>query len=397
MKLLKTLKAALAAVLLGSLPSVGWVAEVGLTDTEITLGLFAPMSGPLAAFGLDPIQTSKMIYEEANKRGGVHGRKFKVLLEDDKCDTAEMQAVARKYVSVEKVFLLHGGSCTAGAQALQEYVTREKVPFIVLNAGADSAVFPPTRYVFAGNVGTQLSSGGAIMQFAINGLKGKRIAVVVHDDDIGTANWRTAKATAEKAKVEIAAYERVPPKATDLTASVLNVRKSNPDAIVLIAYPAPAVLFMQKYAEFGMKQPVVASVQAVPNAATFAANVANNAALTNFYYTTPLADEAKLAKWNDLYKAYYPSRTAGPWVAFGVPTASAVVAAFEKAGRDVTRESFINALETLTIDSGALAGPSVFGKDRRDGFRSAAFIKFDGTASTRMPGVYTWDGSIAAP
>lgn len=389
-------KAVLTAAVLAALPSVGWVAD-GITDTEITVGLFAPMSGPLAAFGLDPIQTSKMIYEEANKKGGVHGRKFKLLLEDDKCDTGEMQAIARKYVSVEKVFLLHGGSCTAGAQALQEYVAREKVPLMVLNAGADSAVFPPTRYLFAGNVGTQFSSGGAITQFAIDGLKGKRIAVVVHDDDIGTANWRTAKAAIEKAKVEVAAYERVPPRATDLTAAVLNVRKANPDVIVLIAYPAPAVLFMQKYGEFAMKQPVVASVQAVPNPTTFATNVGNNTALANFYYTTPLAEAAKLAKWNDMYKSYYPSRTPGPWVAFGVPTAAAVVAAFEKAGRNVTRESFVDVLETLTVDSGALAGPSVFGKDRRDSFRSAAFIKFDGASATRMPGVYSWDGSIAAP
>lgn len=387
-----------AAAVLGLVSCAGWAGERdGISDTEIKLGLFAPMSGPLAAVGADPIHASKMLYEEVNKRGGVHGRKFKVLVEDDKCDTAETQAIARKYVSVEKVFLLHGGSCTAGVQALQEYVTREKVPLVVLLAAGDGAVFPPTRYVFAGNVGTQYSSGGALMQFAVEGLKGKRIAMVVHDDDIGTANWRAAKAAAEKAKVEIVSYERVSPKATDLTATVLNVRKGNPDVILAITYPAPAAMFMQKYGEFGMKQHVVGGVATVPNAATFVKNVGNNAALSNFYYATPLADEAKLGKWNEMFKAYYPDRTPGPWVAYGVPTASAIIAAFEKAGRNVTRESFIEALESMSLDTGALAGANVFEKGRRDSFRSAAFIKFDGVKSLRMPIVYTWDGSIAAP
>ena len=37
------------------------------------------MSGPLAAFGLDALQAAKMWYEETNKKGGIHGRKIKVI------------------------------------------------------------------------------------------------------------------------------------------------------------------------------------------------------------------------------------------------------------------------------------------------------------------------------
>ena len=37
-------------------------------------------------------------------------------------------------------------------------------------------------------------------------------------------------------------------------------------------------------------------------------------------------------------------------------------------------------------------GATVFGKDRRDGYRSSIFIKFDGKTHRLMPGVYTWNG-----
>src|SRR2546426_962875 len=67
------------------------------------------MSGSLAAFGLDPLQAAKMWYEEVNKKGGIHGRKIRVVVEDDKCNPNELGAVVRKFVTVDKVFLINGG------------------------------------------------------------------------------------------------------------------------------------------------------------------------------------------------------------------------------------------------------------------------------------------------
>src|ERR1700753_412418 len=84
-------------------------ADPGITDTEITIGLFAPMSGPLTSFGLDALQAAKMWYEETNKKGGIHGRKIKVVAEDDKCNANEAVAVVKKLVTVDKVFIVHGG------------------------------------------------------------------------------------------------------------------------------------------------------------------------------------------------------------------------------------------------------------------------------------------------
>src|SRR5262245_55236037 len=140
--------ALLGAVALLSLSAPATAADPGITDTEITIGLFAPMSGQLAAFGFDPLQAAKMWYEEVNKKGGIHGRKIKVIAEDDKCSPTDVVAVVKKFISVDKVFIVHGGSCSAPTVAAQEIVTREKVPMVMLNAAGDVAVIPPTRYVF---------------------------------------------------------------------------------------------------------------------------------------------------------------------------------------------------------------------------------------------------------
>ena len=70
----------------------------------------------------------------------------------------------------------------------------------------------------------------------------------------------------------------------------------------------------------------------------------------------------------------------------------AITAALEKAGRNLTRESFVAAMESLDFKPEILAGPIQFGKDRRDAMRSGFVVKYDGKTQKMMPGVYTWNG-----
>src|SRR5262249_42400344 len=155
----------------------------------------------------------------------------------------------------------------------------------------DNAVIPPTRYVFGAFGGTQRAVGATLAEFAIKELKGKRVALIAHDDDFGVANAATVKAVAKRLGVEIVAIEAISPRITDVTAPMLNTRADNPDVIISPCYPAPAVLVAQKYAEFGMsKTPLVQAVQGIPVPASFAKNVGNDAAFANFYYGSPLND-----------------------------------------------------------------------------------------------------------
>lgn len=390
----RTLLAAAIAAALSSAPARA--ADPGITDTDITIGLFAPMSGQLSAFGLDALQAAKMWYEEINKKGGVHGRKIKVVVEDDKCNPNEVVAVVKKLVTVDKTFMVHGGSCTAAAVAAQEFVTREKVPHVMLNASGDSAVIPPTRYVFGAFGGTQRTVGATIAEFAIKELKGKKIALVTHDDEYGTANAATVKAVAGRLGAQVVATEMISPRITDVTAPLLNIRAANPDVIISTAYPGPAVLIAQKYGEYAMtKIPFVQAIQGIPVPAGFAKNLGNDAALANFYYGSPLndlTDGPKQQKWIALYKQYYPDRTPSAFMTYGLPSAMAITRALEKAGKDLTREKFIDALETVDFDSEVVAGPIAFAKGRRDAHRASIFVKFDGKSHKLMPGVYLWDG-----
>jgi branched-chain amino acid transport system substrate-binding protein len=386
----------IGAVAAFGLTGPSMAADPGITDTEITIGLFGPLSGPLVGYGLDPLQAAKMLYEEANKKGGIHGRKIKLVIEDDKCTANDLVGAVKKLVTVDKVFILHGGSCTPAVAAAQDYINREKVPMLMLNAAGDTAVFPPTRYVFGSFHGTQRVYGAALAGFAAEKLKAKRAAIIVHDDDYGNANLKTAQAVFKRLGVEVVAAERIPPNISDVTAPMLKIRAAKADVILSGAYPAPAVLIAQKYAEYGMTEiPLLQATQGIPSPPTYAKNVGNPAALTNFYHTwslTDIADEAVRQKYLKMYKSYYPDRDPTPFFVSGLPSALTMIAALEKAGRNLTRESFVAAMEQVNVRSDIMAGPIAFSPDRRDGLRDVFVVRFDGKQQKVMPGVYTWNG-----
>jgi branched-chain amino acid transport system substrate-binding protein len=76
----------------------------------------------------------------------------------------------------------------------------------------------------------------------------------------------------------------------------------------------------------------------------------------------------------------------------GLPSAMAVAAALDKAGRNLTRESLVAAMESLDFKPEIMAGPLQFGPTRRDAMRSGFVVKYDGKTQQMMPGVYTWNG-----
>ncbi len=389
-------KLLLGAISLFSLAVPAYAADPGITDNEITIGMFAPLSGPLIAYGIDPLNAAKMVYDDVNAKGGINGRKIKIVVEDDKCNGNDLVGAIKKLVTVDKVFLLHGGSCTAAIAAAQEFVAREKVPFVMLNAAGDNVVFPPQHYIFGSFQATQRVYGAALAEFAAKTLKAKKVAIIVHDDDYGKANLAAAKAATERLGGTVVAMERIPPSITDVTAPLLNIRAAKPDVIISGAYPAPAVLIAQKYGEFGMNAiPLLQSTQGIPTPSVFAKNVGNDDALKNFYYTwafTDVGDPALRQKWVAKYKKAYPDREPGAFMITGVPSALAVVQALEKAGRNVTRDSFVDALEHLDLKTEIQGEALRFSPERHDALRGVYVVRFDGKTEKVEPGVYSWNG-----
>ena len=388
--------AALGVAALLPLAGAAFAQEPGLTDKTIKIGMFAPLSGSNMAYGFDVANAARMYYDKINKDGGIHGRKIEVVLEDDRCNANDLVAAVKKLVEQDQVFLLNGGSCSAAVVAAKDYVVRNKVPMVMLNASGDGALYPPTDYIYGAFSISQYAVGGAMVDFAAKTFNAKKIAYVNHDDAYGAWNLEGSKADATAGGVDLA-VESVSPTITDVTAPFLKLRASNPDALVIVTYARPAALLVKKAMELGFNKPIILSVTGTANLSQLADNVGGKDALKNFYIQDVLADlpGGPKIKWvYDMYKASYPELAAKPdhpqtYMPYGIPSAMSIVKALQEAGPQPTREKVLAAMQKLNFDSGVMAGPVVFGPTERAANKATIFIKYDGTTQTLMPGVFT--------
>lgn len=388
--------AALGLAALLPLAGAAVAQEPGLTDKTIKIGMFAPLSGSNMAYGFDVANAARMYYDKINKDGGIHGRKIEVVLEDDRCNANDLVAAVKKLVEQDQVFMLNGGSCSAAVVAAKDYVVRNKVPMVMLNASGDGALYPPTDYIYGAFSISQYAVGGAMVDFAAKTFNAKKIAYVNHDDAYGAWNLEGSKADATAGGVDLA-VESVSPTITDVTAPFLKLRASNPDALVIVTYARPAALLVKKAMELGFNKPIILSVTGTANLSQLADNVGGKDALKNFYIQDVLADlpGGPKIKWvYDMYKAAYPELAAKPdhpqtYMPYGIPSAMSIVKALQEAGPAPTREKVLAAMQKLNFDSGVMAGPVVFGPTERAANKATIFIKYDGTTQTLMPGVFT--------
>src|SRR5262245_46674747 len=105
-------------------------AEDGVTDDTIVFGQAAVLEGAASALGQGMKFGITAAFEEANKAGGVHGRKLKLISENDGYEPDRAIAATRKLIEEDKVFALIGPVGTPTAAAAQPIATDAKVPFI---------------------------------------------------------------------------------------------------------------------------------------------------------------------------------------------------------------------------------------------------------------------------
>lgn len=370
--------------------------DPGITDTTIKIGLFSPLSGNSMAYGFDVVNAAKMYYDKVNKDGGVNGRKIELIVEDSRCNANDLLAAVKKLTEQDKVFALNGGSCSSAVVGAREYVERERIPFVMLNASGDGALYPPSKYIYGAFSISQHAVGGSMVQFAAKHLNAKKVGYINHDDAYGAWNLEAAEFQAKKDGVKLQ-VQSINPNLTDVTAPMLKIRASNPDALLITTYARPVALLVKKAFELGFNKPIVIGVNGTADLKQLVENVGNKDAFKNVYIQEVLADVpgGPKLKWvYDMYKSYYPDLASKPgypqtYMPYGIPPAMTVVKALKEAGRDLTREKFITALSHTDFDSGVMAGPIVLTPTDHAAQKAAIYLKFDGEGKTLVPGTYS--------
>src|SRR5271168_2716010 len=126
----------LAVLLAAASPGLA-AAETGVSTDTILFGQAAALEGPSAALGQGMRQGILAAFEEVNAKGGVHGRKLKLVSRDDGYDPDRSAVQTLKLLDEDKVFALIGAVGTPTTIATVPIASSRNVPFIGPFSGAE--------------------------------------------------------------------------------------------------------------------------------------------------------------------------------------------------------------------------------------------------------------------
>lgn len=339
--------------------------SVGISDTRIVLGQSAPFSGASEQLGLQFHLGAQLYFEALNQKGGVHGRRIELRRLDDGDEPDRCAANTRQFLG-EGVFALFGYIGTLTSAAALPLATEARLPFFAPASGAEALRVPFNRYAIHVRASYQDETAAIVRQITGTGIR--KIAVFHQNDAYGKAGLEgvaralqaqnlapVALGTAERGSVEVG-------KAVD------DILAQRPEAIVQIGvYKACAVFIRlaraRGYTGNFYNVSMVGTQALLDELGALAKGVLVSQVMP-FPYTpvTPLASEYLAA-----LKAR-PGLVANHSSMEGYVAAKVFSEAAHRAGRPLTREGFINAIQGMrNLDLGGF--PVDFGPGKHTGSR----------------------------
>ncbi len=335
----------------------------GITDDTVKIGLIADTTGPVANLGRFLKMGCQDYFKAINEKGGVHGRKIKLIHEDDQYQIPKAIAAFEKLVFKDEVLsILHCGG-TPQVMALMPKISKERVP--IIPPGQYEKMYNPyQRYIFVFG-STYADQAACAIDYMMHDLKAKqpKVGIVYMENEVGRQGLIACRKRLAQYGLKPAAEVELSLKSVDASSQVMSLKKVKADYVILFELP-PAVINFLKTAQKFNYYPTYLSY-------TWCADdiilKATGKAAKNGYYAASI-----FGTWHDdtpgaremraIAKKYGHSSPKLPSLYIqGVAYAMMTIEGLRRAGRDLTVEKYVDALETIKdYDCGGLLSPMTY-------------------------------------
>ena len=347
----------------------------GVSDGEVVFGMTAPLSGPAAAWG-SLSAGARAWATHVNAEGGIAGRQIKVIVKDDGYTPG--RAVANLTEMKDSVFAIVGLLGTAVVNAAKDVVAEARIPvvFPTANPRVWAAQKPDdVRGVFVAY--PDYDSEGAFMAEMLAAQVGAKTAAVFYqNDDYGKEGLAGLRRAAAGAGVTVAAAVPYELQDRDMSLQAVTLKESGADAVVLFATTTHGANVVKEMTKLGYRPALYASFVLADHYTMFRllGELYEGAFFDTFL---PLVGEPGTEEVMKVLLAIDPSLKGREGFALlGAVEMMLAVEGLKRAGRDLTRESFVNALEGVR-DWKPLPGlaPVSFGPARRHGQNALRLVR----------------------
>ena len=358
----------------------------GVTDTEVVFGTHMPMTGVAAVYGTSIAPAIQAYFDYVNEtRGGVHGRKVRLEVGDDAYDPSQAADVVRQLVERDGVFAILNGFGTAQHSAVYRYLEESGVPDLFPATGARKFTEPAARTRFGYNP-DYVMEGTILGRHIAENFPGQRVGLLLQNDDFGLDGEKGLRAGIGTA-AEVVARETFESTTSDLGAQVTRLKSASPDILAIYATPVPfanALVYARTVLSWDV--PVVVA-GAVADPAVFSLtqeaseqaqkDVVEGAITTTYLVPLTQRGHPGLEKHLEIMESH--GIEVNNFTIYGQSVAELTVEILERAGRDLTRESLVEAAEQVRDFTCSVCDvPITFGENDRRGVEGVRLAKAEG-------------------
>ena len=380
--------------------------EVGVSATEIKLGMTLPMTGT-ASLGYNKIPgAAKAYFDYLNANGGINGRKVTLVVKDDRYVPTEAVAKTNELILKDKVMALLAPLGTANVKAVASSVNpgRRGIPVLFVNTGfsgfADKKKYPTTYTVLP----SYIMEAKIMGEYIKDNFAGKKIGLLYQDDDFGIDALAGFKTAGVNFAVRVP-YASGSQSATAAAGWITKFKAAEADVVILFGVSSATSAMLGTAAQLRYApQWMLGSVggDATTIRATGVPPVVLNGAIgfSPVPATTDIKDEY-VKFFSDIYAKAVPGSPFDLNVLLGMNTAFMTAQALKAAGSNPTRKSLINAINTrgATFANSALV-PAGYSRTSQVGLTGYWVGKYSATGDLAPLGgsyvAYTTDSGSGA-
>jgi branched-chain amino acid transport system substrate-binding protein len=331
--------------------------QQGVSKDEIRVGTIQDLSGPLAGFGKQSRNGMQLRVDEINEQGGVNGRKLKLFVEDSGYDPKKAVLAAQKLVNQDKIFIMAGHIGTAqNMAAMPVQFEKNIVNFMPITAARE--MYEPLhrlKYSFAATYYDQIRT---VLPKMIKDKGAKKVCTIYQDDEFGLEVQRGAEAGLKTAGLELVEKTSFKRGATDFSSQVAKMKAAGCDLVVMGTIIRETIGTIGEARKTGFNPIFLGSSASYTDLIHKLGGKPMDGLYATHTVQNPYTDEQSqpLRFWANKYKTKF-NEDPTVFSVYGYSIIDQFIKAAQKAGPNLTTDSFVKTMDTMTFEPDMFGSP----------------------------------------
>lgn len=383
----------------------GASSTVGVTADTIKVGAHFPLTG-VAAPGYSEIPSGARAYfEYVNANGGVHGRKIEYIVKDDAYDPSKTSQVVKELVLRDRVFAIMGGLGTPTHSAVLDFLNDQGVPDLFVSSGSLLWDQPKKYPMTFGWQPDYEVEGKIIGRYVKRNFPDAKVGLFLQDDDFGDDGEKGVRAYIDD---QVVAEQRYVSGKTNIAPQISALRSSGADLIISFSTPSYTALSQLAalqlnwepqwvYSNVGADPALVGSLLSeFSKGKVTDAGLLSGAITTEYLAGVDETDDPWVQLWQRVWDNHGGEGKLTNYRVYGMSEAYTFVQALQAAGKNLTRDGIVSALEKA---GGSFEGPALapfrYAPDSHAGISGAKVVEIQGMGGEDLTPVLVTDNGDA--